>query len=156
MLIVLLTMYPGHMYRIHSRVWCQEGRGMPYWYNSSTEYQYRVTATCKWQQRYSEPHAAHIGNSVPTFRDSLSAPSSPRSLKMGPTGCTETSARNYNSTLSNIPEESKSDLHRGGSLKPRVVFTAVTRIARVGTDRNKVVRGLLDIAYTHRTRQQIS
>jgi hypothetical protein len=39
------------------------------------------------------------------------------SLKMGPTGCHETSVTYYQSTLRNIPEERRSRLHRGGSLK---------------------------------------
>jgi hypothetical protein len=41
--------------------------------------------------------------------------------KMGPIGCPETSVRNYHSTLSNIPEERRSHLHRCGSLKSRTV-----------------------------------
>jgi hypothetical protein len=36
---------------------------------------------------------------------------------MGPIGFTETSVENYHSTLRNIPEERRSQLHRGGSLK---------------------------------------
>jgi hypothetical protein len=36
---------------------------------------------------------------------------------MGPIGCPETSIRNYHSTLRKTPEERKSHLHRGGSLK---------------------------------------
>ena len=38
-------------------------------------------------------------------------------LKMGPTGCPETSLRNYNCTPCNIPEESRSHLLCGGSPK---------------------------------------
>jgi len=38
-------------------------------------------------------------------------------LKIGPIFCPETSATNYQSTLRNIPEERRSHLHRGGSLK---------------------------------------
>jgi hypothetical protein len=52
------------------------------------------------------------GNSLPTFRDNLSALKCDRlsswiswPLNTGPTGCTETSARNYHYTLCNIPEE---------------------------------------------------
>jgi hypothetical protein len=40
-------------------------------------------------------------------------------LKMGSTGCTATSVMNYHYTLSNTPEERRSHLLRGGSLKPR-------------------------------------
>ena len=42
---------------------------------------------------------------------------------MGPIGCPETSVRNYRSTLRNIPEERRSHLHRGGSLKSRMKIT---------------------------------
>ena len=41
---------------------------------------------------------------------------------MGPLDCPETSVRNYHSTLRNIPEECRSHLHRGGSLKSRIVL----------------------------------
>jgi hypothetical protein len=42
-----------------------------------------------------------------------------RTLKMGPIGFPETSVQNYHSTLRNIPEERRSNLHRGGSLISR-------------------------------------
>jgi len=38
---------------------------------------------------------------------------------MGPISCPEMSVRNYLSTLRNIPEERRSHLHLGGSLKSR-------------------------------------
>jgi hypothetical protein len=38
-------------------------------------------------------------------------------LKMGPIGCPETSVKNYHSPLRNTPEERRSHVHRGGSLK---------------------------------------
>ena len=38
-------------------------------------------------------------------------------LKMGPIGCHETSVQNYHSALRNIPDECRSDLHCGGSLR---------------------------------------
>jgi hypothetical protein len=41
---------------------------------------------------------------------------------MGPVGCPETSLQNYHLTLCNNPEERKSHLHRGGSLKSRRVM----------------------------------
>jgi hypothetical protein len=58
-------------------------------------------------------YAASTSNSVPTFRDNISIPSSRVKtsnwnswpLKMGPIGCPETSVQNYHSTLCNIPEE---------------------------------------------------
>jgi hypothetical protein len=39
---------------------------------------------------------------------------------MGPTGCPETSVKDYHTTLRNTPEERSFDLHPGGSLKSRV------------------------------------
>jgi hypothetical protein len=42
-------------------------------------------------------------------------------LKMGPIGCPKTPVWNYNSTLHNIPEERRSHLQSGGSLKSRIV-----------------------------------
>jgi hypothetical protein len=42
---------------------------------------------------------------------------------MGPIRCPETSVKDYHSTLSNIPEECRSHLHRGGSLKSRIKQT---------------------------------
>jgi len=39
---------------------------------------------------------------------------------MGQTGCTETSVRNYHSTLRSIPEERRFRLHRGGSLNSNI------------------------------------
>jgi hypothetical protein len=38
-------------------------------------------------------------------------------LKMGLISCLETSVKDHQSTLRNIPEEQRSHLHRGGSLK---------------------------------------
>jgi len=52
-------------------------------------------------------YAAYCGNSLPTFRDNPLVSSS-RSLKTGPIGCPETSARNYHYTLTNNPEECRS------------------------------------------------
>jgi hypothetical protein len=64
---------------------------------------------------------------VPTFRDSLSVPSSRFKnlkssgvsclLEIGPIGCPETSVQNYHSRLHNIPEDRRSHLHGGRSLK---------------------------------------
>jgi len=44
---------------------------------------------------------------------------------MGPLNCPETSVRNYHSTLRHIPEGRRSHLHRGGSLKSRIVIRAL-------------------------------
>jgi len=49
-------------------------------------------------------YAASSGDFLPTFRDNLSVPSL-IPLKMGPTGCRETSVRNYHYLLSNNSEE---------------------------------------------------
>jgi hypothetical protein len=43
-------------------------------------------------------------------------------LQMGPVVCPETSVTNYQSTLRNIPEERRSHLHRGESLKSREAY----------------------------------
>ena len=57
-----------------------------------------------------------VGNSSLTFRDNISVASS-RVLKLGPIGRLDRSVRNYHSTLHNNPEDSRSHLPRGGSLK---------------------------------------
>jgi hypothetical protein len=71
-------------------------------------------------------YTALSGRSVPTFRDNLSVPWKVKkktffldllTLEDGPTGCPETSIQTYHSTLRNIPEERRSHLHHGGSLK---------------------------------------
>ena len=54
-------------------------------------------------------YAASSGNSLPTFRDNLSIPSS--RVELGPVSCPETSVRNYHSLLLNIPEERSSKEH---------------------------------------------
>jgi len=60
-------------------------------------------------------YAASSGNSLPTFRDTLSVPSSFLNLKMGPTGCPETSIRNSHYSFRNNPEERSSPPIRCGS-----------------------------------------
>jgi hypothetical protein len=52
--------------------------------------------------------AASSGNSLPTFRDDLSVPSS--LAEMVPLGSPETSVRNFHYSLRNSPEESSSHL----------------------------------------------
>jgi hypothetical protein len=69
-------------------------------------------------------YAALNGSSVPTFRANLSFPSS-RDGKMGPIDCPETSVQNYHLTLRNIPEERRSHVHRGRSLKSRNLRTQI-------------------------------
>jgi len=54
-----------------------------------------------------------------TYRPHLRGSRSAR--RMEPTGCPETSVANYHSTLRNISEERRFNLHRGGRLQSRVV-----------------------------------
>ena len=56
-------------------------------------------------------YTANSGNSLPTFRDNISVPSS------GPRVCPETSVRNYHYSLCNSPEERSYHLLRGERLK---------------------------------------
>jgi len=72
-------------------------------------------------------YAAYNGDLLPTFHKNLPVPSSrvknPRRflpLTMGPISCPETSVTNYHSGLRNRPEEFRSLLLRGGSLKSRL------------------------------------
>jgi hypothetical protein len=48
-------------------------------------------------------------------------------LKIGSTGCLETSVINDQPTLRNIPEEQKSHLHRGEGRKSRILSTITHR-----------------------------
>jgi hypothetical protein len=74
-----------------------------------------------------EYYAALSGTSLPTFRDSLSVPSSRVKnsitwpLKMGPIDCPETSVKKYHSKICNIPQKRKPHQHRGWNLKSGVV-----------------------------------
>ena len=65
-------------------------------------------------------YAACGGNSLPTFRNNLSVPSSrvtnPLYLEDGPIGCPEPSVKNYRYTL-RIPVDRRLLLLHGGSLK---------------------------------------
>ena len=73
-------------------------------------------------------YAASNGNPLPTFRDNvlvrsstvkevLFSSSTSWPLNMRPIRCSETSVKNYHSSLRNIPEERRYHQHRGGSLK---------------------------------------
>jgi hypothetical protein len=57
---------------------------------------------------------------------------------MGPIGCPETSVHNYHSTLYNTPEERRSLLHRGGSLKSRMCVqsseTVLSQVSLIETE----------------------
>jgi hypothetical protein len=72
-------------------------------------------------------YAEQIGRLSKTFRDNLPMPSSKINLsiasavKMGPTGCPETSLKNCPSSLRKINYERRSHLDRGGRLKSRVL-----------------------------------
>jgi len=43
----------------------------------------------------------------------------------GPIGCLDTPVTNYRSTLRNNPEERRSQLHRGGSLKSQTPWAVI-------------------------------
>jgi hypothetical protein len=64
-------------------------------------------------------YAPCCGNSLPIFLDGLSVPSS-WPLKMGSTGCTESSAINYHNMMRNAPEERRSRLLHDGSQKSQM------------------------------------
>ena len=49
---------------------------------------------------------------------------------MGQKGCSETSVQNYHCTLCHNPEEGRSRQHGGGSLKPHLDGTCLTRILK--------------------------
>jgi hypothetical protein len=66
-------------------------------------------------------YTAPSGNTLPTFRDNLSVPSSrvKKSLNIGGIGCPETSVKDCHSMLRNVPEECRCHRHRSGNLKSR-------------------------------------
>ena len=64
-------------------------------------------------------YAASSGNSLLTFRDNLSVPA--LNMKMGPTGCHETSARNYHELPRKNSENRSSNLFRGGGVQSRTI-----------------------------------
>jgi hypothetical protein len=70
--------------------------------------------------------SASNGNSLLTFRDKLSVPSSRVNihgpLKTETRRCPETSIKNYHYSLCNTSEDRSSHLLRGGSLKPRNIL----------------------------------
>ena len=71
------------------------------------------------------------GNSLPTFRDKLSVPSSKtKKFYVGPIGCPETSVINYHCTLRNNPE-------RHSSLLMNVMSMSVSHSAVGVTGRSK-------------------
>ena len=81
------------------------------WVHISTQWQIENCALLRY-------YAASSGNSLPTFRHSLSVSS--WSLKTGPIGCAETSVRNYHYSLRHSPEGRSSHLLRGGRLKSQI------------------------------------
>jgi len=66
--------------------------------------------------------AAISGNSLPTFRNNLSVPTSRAIGPMGPIGCSDTSVMNYHHSLRNNPDGRSSHLLRGGSLKSPTIY----------------------------------
>jgi len=85
-------------------------------------------------------YAAYIDCYLATFRDNLSVPPSSVKqfdldcLKVGQTGCPETSANNWQSTLRNIPEERGSHVRRGGRFKSRTVCRLELKATRKQTN----------------------
>ena len=65
-------------------------------------------------------YAASSADSLPTFRDDLSVPSSRVILEKGRIGFPETSVRSHPYLLCNSPEERSSQLLPDGSLKPLI------------------------------------
>jgi len=88
-----------------------------------------------------QQHAAYSRNSLPTFRDNLSVPSSKDkqsnyswsswTLNIAPIGCLETSKQNKDSTLHYNPEERRSHLRCGLSLNSGVLGCVYTHWWRV-------------------------
>ena len=77
-------------------------------------------------------HAASSGNSLSTFRNNLSVPSSrvmknSWPLRMGPVGCPETSVRKCHYSVPNNPEKRSSQLLCGWSLKSRIEQWSLAR-----------------------------
>ena len=90
-------------------------------------------------RRFGTTYRSHAQGSK-TFRDNISVPSSwfedeidrlfrnvgkiltlrAATLRMEPIGCPETSVKNHHYSLRNKPEESSSELLRGGNLKSRI------------------------------------
>jgi hypothetical protein len=70
-------------------------------------------------RRFGTIYLYHLQGSKPPKRKPRRKISSRTSwtLKMTPIGCPETSVYNYHSKLRNIPEEWRSHVHRGGSLR---------------------------------------
>jgi hypothetical protein len=69
-----------------------------------------------WADRLSR----NVGNELPPLAAQVSSTSR---RNIGPIGCPETSVRNYHYSLCNNPEERRTLLLRGGSLKSRIAET---------------------------------
>ena len=92
-----------------------QSKNCPFAVNTTIELK-NVTATSYENCALMGYYTAWNGISVPTFRDTLSAPSS-RVGRWYRYICPETSVRNYHYSLRNNPKVSSSHLLRGGSLK---------------------------------------
>jgi hypothetical protein len=87
--------------------------------------------------------------------DHMASSSTSWLLKMGPICCPETSVQNYQSTLRNIPEERRSNLHRGGSLKSRTwcnIPQDLNRLVAVRT--SNLVYTMSYYYYNHNTKHK--
>ena len=71
-------------------------------------------------------YVAYGGNSLTTFREKLSV------LEVGPIGCPETSVRNYQPTLRNIPEERRS----------YICYFGIFRLFVISPDNKNVCEGI--------------
>jgi len=89
------------------------------WVKNQRWRDFRLPPQIRWELRSSGLLRSEYSNFLTTFRYNLSVPSSGISspmdsrmdfwpLKMGPTGCSETSLRNYDYSLCNSPEERSS------------------------------------------------
>jgi hypothetical protein len=86
-------------------------------------------------------YTASWGNYLPTFRESVSVPSSrveisfveSRHVKMGPTRCPETSVNNYLTTPCNHPKDHRLNQHRGGSLKSNLKLSPPWAVVEIQT-----------------------
>jgi hypothetical protein len=58
---------------------------------------------------------------------------------MGRIGCPETSVNKYQSTPHNIPEERRSHLHRGGSLKSCISCNVPVKIEKENHGNHRVI-----------------
>jgi hypothetical protein len=130
---------PGAAYQCFPKVFCFDGltpKTILLIPRNSSPIKKKTKRTGTWRRTQIIPvlspqlgfYAVLIGSLSQTFRDKISVPSSKTKLtvawavKVGPTGCPETSLKNCRSTLRKIHEERRSHLYRGRSLKSRILL----------------------------------